>query len=142
MAQRRSPWNDVECGDHYIRALSSWALLDAACGYQYDASTHELTIKPRLMDSEFRAFCITATGWGTATLTRTEKTLTAQLHVAWGTMQLAVLTLPATGATSVTAQINGSDIECSLEADAEGTRLRFSNLAVIMEGQELTIVLH
>jgi len=34
---RRSPWNEVECGDHYVRPMASWMLLEAASGYQYDA---------------------------------------------------------------------------------------------------------
>jgi uncharacterized protein (DUF608 family) len=35
---RRSPWNEVECGDHYVRPMASWTLLEAAAGYQYDAT--------------------------------------------------------------------------------------------------------
>ena len=140
--ERRSPWNDVECGDHYARALSSWALLDAACGYQYDASTNALTIQPRIREDEFRAFCITATGWGTASICRSGQTLTTRLRAAWGTMQIAVLTLPATGATTVTAQLNGSALRCAITADGEGTRLQFETPVVIGAEQELTVELN
>ncbi len=35
--QRRNPYNEFECGSWYARALSSWSLLPAWAGMQYDA---------------------------------------------------------------------------------------------------------
>ena len=34
---RRNPWNEVECGSHYARALASWSVLTALSGYGYSA---------------------------------------------------------------------------------------------------------
>ena len=62
---RRSPWNEVECGDHYVRAMAGWSLLEAATGYRYDAPSRTLAFAPELSDArDFRGFFITGDGWG------------------------------------------------------------------------------
>ncbi len=40
----RNPWNEVECGNYYIRSLASFALVLAATAVTYDASRSLLTI--------------------------------------------------------------------------------------------------
>ena len=42
----RSPWNEIECGNHYARSLASWALLLGATGAQWDAPTGALSFAP------------------------------------------------------------------------------------------------
>src|SRR5262249_39997847 len=34
---KRNPWDEVECGHHYARAMASWSLLLALSGFEYDA---------------------------------------------------------------------------------------------------------
>jgi uncharacterized protein (DUF608 family) len=57
-------WNHVECGDHYYRAMCSWAVLLGATGFKVDAPRGQLTIAPTVVGSEFRAPWVSATGWG------------------------------------------------------------------------------
>jgi non-lysosomal glucosylceramidase len=60
---RRNPWDEFECGHHYARALSSWSLLTAWSGYDYDAPTGRLAFAPR-QPGRFRCFWSTGTAWG------------------------------------------------------------------------------
>jgi hypothetical protein len=60
---RRNPWDEVECGHHYARALSSWSLLLAFSGYEYSAPDRFLRFRPRA-DGDFACFFTTGEGWG------------------------------------------------------------------------------
>jgi uncharacterized protein (DUF608 family) len=57
---RRNPYNEIECGDHYSRAMSGWSLLAAWTGSTYDAWAGELTLGLRSRHEPLLA----GTGWG------------------------------------------------------------------------------
>jgi non-lysosomal glucosylceramidase len=63
--ERRSPWDEAECGHHYARAMAAWSAILALSGFSYDAPKAKLDIAPRLRRSPFRSFWSTASGWGT-----------------------------------------------------------------------------
>jgi uncharacterized protein (DUF608 family) len=60
---RRSPWNEAECGNHYARSLSSWALLLALSGVRYDGVEKSISFAPAV-DGPVRCFFSTGSGWG------------------------------------------------------------------------------
>jgi non-lysosomal glucosylceramidase len=68
---RRNPWNEVECGHHYARTMSSWMLLLALTGTHTDLGRGELRFEPvweASTDSEaFSTFWSTGRAWGTFT---------------------------------------------------------------------------
>lgn len=57
------PWNHVECGGHYSRALSSWATLLAATGFKPDLPHEALTLMPAA-PGDFHAPWVMASGFG------------------------------------------------------------------------------
>ncbi|WP_261808489.1 ATP-binding cassette domain-containing protein [Nonomuraea sp. C10] len=59
---RRNPYNEIECGDHYVRAMAGWSVLDALAGASYDATSGRLTLAPR---GHGRWPLLLPTGWGT-----------------------------------------------------------------------------
>ena len=61
----RNPFDEMECGHFYARAMSSYALLQAFSGISYDAVTKTMTVSPKIKgDCSF--FFATDSGWGTA----------------------------------------------------------------------------
>ncbi|RYG33775.1 hypothetical protein EON81_17325, partial [bacterium] len=63
---RRNPWNEVECGSHYARAMAAYGLLPALSGLRYDAVKKEATLDPKIAGDSFRCFFSTPHGWGQA----------------------------------------------------------------------------
>ena len=60
----RNPFDSVESGHWYARAMSSYALLQAFTGARFDAVEKVLYLKP-VIKGDFRCFLSTATGFGT-----------------------------------------------------------------------------
>jgi uncharacterized protein (DUF608 family) len=91
----RNPWNEIECGHHYARAMSSWSLLLALSGYGYSAPLRELRFRPAINAGNFRALYTTGSAWGSYAQKATSQKLDAEIRVEEGALTLATLRLPA-----------------------------------------------
>ena len=61
---KRNPWDEVECGHHYVRSLASWALLPASSGYRFDLARGDISFRPCVSADDFRCFFINGKAWG------------------------------------------------------------------------------
>lgn len=84
----RSPWNEIECGNHYARSLASWALLLGVSGAQWDAPTGVLSFAP-VSAGAFRSLFTTGTGWGRVEIDDGSLTI----HLDGGTLEATELHL-------------------------------------------------
>ncbi|MFI6595803.1 GH116 family glycosyl-hydrolase [Nonomuraea sp. NPDC050536] len=57
--RRRNPYNEIECGDHYVRAMAGWSVLEAMSGISWDERTGHLTTR-----SPGRWPLLLSSGWG------------------------------------------------------------------------------
>jgi hypothetical protein len=134
-ASRRNPWNEVECGDHYARAMASYGVYLAACGYQYHGPKGYLAFAPRLTPENFRAAFTAAEGWGTFAQKREGGTQTGQIEIHHGKLRLTSLAFEVdekTGPCQASVLLDGKPI--SSKTTQDGTRLRIVlDSAVIVE---------
>ncbi len=99
----RNPWDELECGHHYARALASWAVLLALSGYEYDGVAEQMTFSPRVRKDDFRTFWSAGSGWGSMSLDDSRMTL----DVHYGQLRLRTLGL---GNTAASRSIEGISV--------------------------------
>ncbi|MBX3104621.1 MAG: hypothetical protein KF867_06565, partial [Cryobacterium sp.] len=112
----RSPWNEVECGNHYARSLASWGCLLAFSGAQWDAAKYRLSFQPATT-TPLNTFFSTGTGWGSISIDSNGARITVRGgRVSLRTLAVAGRTLKPT---------DGRDAGRSLEIEA-GHSIQFS----------------
>lgn len=137
---RRNPWNEVECGDHYARAMAGYGVYLAACGYEYHGPKGHLGFAPRLSPADFRAAFTTAQGWGAFSQQLTADALHAAVDLKWGRLRLSTLALslpPARTAKAVRTTLAGRPVATTFAQQGTRLILAFSAGVTVQEGQTL-----
>jgi len=88
---KHNPWNEIECGDHYARALSSWGVLLGLAGFEYHGPGGHLGFAPRITPHDFRCVFTAAEGWGTLRQRRQATVQENEIAVRWGRLALRTL---------------------------------------------------
>ena len=125
------PWNHVECGGHYSRAMSSWATMLAASGFKPDVPNRALAIVPAA-PGDFHAPWVTASGFGT--IRRAGGTLS--IHCVWGKIDLKRLQL---GMAATSARVGERALAAHSTKSGQGVMLEFSSLLSLAAGQTLSV---
>jgi len=135
----RSPWNEVECGDHYVRAMSSWELLEATAGYEHNASKGLLSFAPRISRENFSCFFATATGWGRYSQRLQARKLTAKLAVYGGEAKVRELRLSHSNARKATVMIGSRKVPLSFTHRRGCLSIRFKEMQTTGKDQTLRV---
>lgn len=120
--KRHNPWNEVECGDHYARALASWGCLIALSGFTYDGPAGRLGFVPRWQQENFKAFFTAAEGWGSLRQRRMENSQENHIDVKYGQVTLKELTFESPKSVKVseaTVSVAGQPIALNLKQERQ-----------------------
>ncbi len=125
------PWNHIECGGHYSRAMSSWATLLAASGFKPDMPRQALKLTPAI-DGNFRAPWAMASGFGT--ISRVGQRL--EIECVEGSLGFRVLslTMPAQF-----ARLDGKILSVRMNKTDTSVTLEFASPVTLVAGQTLSI---
>ena len=139
---KRNPWNEIECGEHYARAMSSWAMLLAAQGISYCGPDGVVSFDPRIQPENHRSFFSTAEGWGTFSQKRTSTSQVDTLELKYGRAHLKTLTiyLPESvqpQSTIVALGRKSLDFDTARQGTALSIRLR--KPAMLSPGRKLSV---
>jgi len=92
-AAKRNPYNEIECSDHYARAMASYGTFITACGFEHHGPKGYIRFAPKLSPDDFKAPFTAAEGWGSFFQQRTGRSLTARVELHYGKLTLQTISV-------------------------------------------------
>jgi uncharacterized protein (DUF608 family) len=137
--ERRNPWNEPECGHHYARAMSSWALVLALNGFVYSAPERRLILSPRTRGVSLRSFWTLPSGWGNFSHSQTAAGLRAEIQAVEGSLTLASLSLAGTGKAKATVKLGGEPVAAIVRTEKNRHVLAFERELMVAPDRRLAV---
>jgi len=141
-ASRRNPYNEIECGDHYARAMASHGVFVSICGFEHHGPKGYIGFAPRLTPENFRAPFIAAEGWGTFTQKRSGGVQSESLHMRYGTLALRSMSFALSGGTApgrVEVKVDGKIIASRFAMADDRVVIHLKEATTIKKGQTLAV---
>lgn len=141
-AFKRNPFNEIECSDHYGRAMASYGTFITACGFACHGPEQYLRFAPAFGKEDFRAAFTMAEGWGTYSQKKTAGKMHYSITVKYGLVRLRSLQLDLPLDQQVrtcTVILNGSSQEISWKQLGQDILLTMNDSLLIPAGQSLQI---
>ncbi|HLK15841.1 MAG TPA: GH116 family glycosyl hydrolase, partial [Fimbriimonadaceae bacterium] len=129
----RNPYNEIECSDHYTRAMSAFGPYVALTGFEIDGPAGHLGFTPRLPEIRQKFAWIGAEGWGT--YSRTNEGV--ELTVRHGSLRLRSFR-PGLATTGKQVQVGGMTIPHAEVLDPTLV-LHFPHEVRVSEGEALRV---
>ena len=137
-AAKRNPFNEIECSDHYARAMASYGTFITACGFEYHGPNGHMAFNPKLNPEKFKAPFTSAAAWGCYEQERDAQKLRASLLVQYGELSLNSFTLHALHqVTGLEVMLGDQLIPASISQEGNRCTLKFSSTIRLVPGQQL-----
>nr|WP_236676247.1 GH116 family glycosyl-hydrolase [Chryseolinea lacunae] len=141
-AAKRNPFNEVECSDHYARAMASYGTFITACGFTYHGPTGSIGFHPKLTPHNFKAAFTAAEGWGTYAQEKKGKQQVHQLELKYGRLMLRSIQLErADKAKDLTVTLDNNFVKATIEQEGTSAKISLAQAVVLEKGQRLSVVL-
>ncbi|MFT3747833.1 MAG: GH116 family glycosyl hydrolase [Agriterribacter sp.] len=129
--EKHNPWNEIECGDHYARALASWGILLALEDFYYNGPAKTISFKPKIQKNNFKGFFTASEGWGTIEQKRNAGTQTNIITPAYGSILLKNFSVEVPAeAKKVTLSLNGKEIPVVVSQKGNVLSVNFEEIQV------------
>jgi len=136
--EKRSPWDEAECGHHYARAMASWSAVVGISGFDFDGSRAAVVAVPRIAHESFRCFWSTGTGWGTFSYAKAARGRRFTFDVLAGRLACQSCEISGTGA-STSARSGGTAQAHTIETASGRSIFRFHQPLTLAAGSTLEL---
>jgi uncharacterized protein (DUF608 family) len=141
-AAKRNPYNEIECSDHYARAMASYGAFITACGYEYHGPKGYMRFAPKWNAGDFKAAFTAAEGWGSYRQKQTAGTMECVLEPKYGRVQLSAFSVEVPDGTKVReakVSVDGQTVPAVFKQKGASVTLTFQHRRTINEGEKLSI---
>ena len=121
-ADLRNPWNEVECSDHYARAMASYGSFISMCGFEHNGPRQTIGFSPRMNPENFRAAFTSAEGWGTYAQHRTTESQKCEISLKYGSLTVHRLAFDAGDVMPKSVGVRLGNKKISAKVATEGSR--------------------
>jgi non-lysosomal glucosylceramidase len=141
-AAKRNPFNEVECSDHYARAMASYGTFITACGFEYHGPRGYIKFAPAWNAANFKAPFTSASGWGSYSQ---KKSGTKQLHnisLKYGDLQLQEMAFEKIGnvtVKSVAVTLGAQNIPVTLKQNGSALQVVMKRKITVKTNEQLNI---
>lgn len=150
-----NPYNEIECGDHYARAMASWGVLAGLSGFGYHGPKQKIAFAPRFQEKNFKAAFTAAEGWGSYSQKRNGNDQTHTIEMGYGNLKLREITLEGPEGKEIDdadIYINGKKLKAEMTQEKQVKRtnqkecawaatLRLENTVTLLAGDKMEVQL-
>ena len=140
-ASKRNPWNEVECSDHYSRAMASYGVFLAMSGFKYHGPRGEIEFHPKMTPEAFRCAFTCAGGWGSFSQVISGDTRVVELDVRVGVVTLTRFSLGGVDADLVSGEVSleQNSVTAAVTQDEDKVSYVFATPVEVGRGQALKL---
>ncbi|MCF3109367.1 hypothetical protein LL912_11325 [Niabella sp. CC-SYL272] len=138
-AAKRNPFNEIECSDHYARAMASYGTFITACGFEYHGPHGYIRFAPKWNAANFKAPFTAAEGWGRYEQSAKGEKCIHTITVSYGKIVLRTLSFANTTGKTVAVTAGNKNIPAKLSRNKTDVIIELQDTATIASGQSLII---
>ncbi len=140
---KRNPFNEVEYGNHYTRAMSSYGAFVSATGFTLHEPKGEIGFSPKVQSENMKSAFITGQSWGSFSQKRKDRVQQNTILIKYGSLALKKIQLDKENSKikEVIMRVNGEKINTTVESDDNTITIAFARLQ-LETGDQIEITLN
>lgn len=111
----RNPWNHIECGHHYARAMASWGVKLALDGFTFDMIKKQIGFAPKINKNNYSTFWSVGSAWGH--YTQNLDKFRYAINVKYGELNLALIKINDLPNGTIDVMLNGEPLQFNRDND-------------------------
>ena len=139
-AEKRNPYNEIECGEHYARAMAAHSVFLGACGFEHHGPSGHIGFAPKLHQDHFAAAFTAAEGWGLFQQRRGAAEQTCELEVRYGRLRVSTLAFETVRPPRhAIVRTRNRELDATMHSSGSRVELSLAGPVTVAAGETLSV---